>query len=61
MTKPTLKERIIKEINLFLLEIVLRIARHWQCDVEFPRKLYKNGQVKWMKLVFPKQGSSKKD
>ncbi len=41
------------KIDLFLLEVVFRIARHWGCQIHISKTKTKNGAVKWIKFVFP--------
>ncbi len=48
-----MRKKIEKKFEMFLLEIFLRIAKHWQCDIHISRKKTKEGNVKWIKVVFP--------
>lgn len=52
------KEKTLKKekgrFDLFLLEIVIRIARHWGCDIHLA-KSDKKGNCRWIKLVFPRK------
>ena len=56
MTKPK-KIELVKAgwFDWFLLTIILRIARHWHCSIEFSKSKNKYGKdraVKWMKIIF---------
>ena len=44
--------KLRKRFNMFLMEIVIRIAKHWKCNIELSNP-DENDNIKWMKLVFP--------